>query len=172
VPQLSASDLTAVLLQLAATNVTAKHCKQFYDAALARAELLLPGCSLQQCADICWAFHRAEAEVPETFHEQLLACGSHWVEKAVCQEHAVGNNSVSREATHEAANFLDRLSFVGALREQHTLMIAMLDCIVQGIPQVQSESHRNQSLVSRPGGGSACCPVKRSCLPAESRAAA
>lgn len=137
VPELSTSALTAVSLQMAATNVPAPvsgSVSEFYAACVARAYTLVPSCSLQQIADLCWAFFRAQVPLSDAFHIRVVQAAQTWT--VVHMGDFKNAAEVSRESTHEAANFMFRLSKAKMLAYDDDICCKMLYIIASGVKQV------------------------------------
>lgn len=147
VPSLSASHLTAVTLQMAATNVPADSIADFYAACVCRAHAILPQCSVQQLADLSWAFCRAAATTPRRFHTDVRDAAGMWATAQLgCLEETP---LISRESAHEAANFLFRLTKAQLLRPDGHLSLRMLFIVAAGAKQVRLLEH--QSLLQAAG---------------------
>lgn len=156
-PTLRRHELTAVLLQFAGTNVAAAHLNSFYSTASQCAVKEFPKCSLQQLADITWAFHRAQADVPASFHRLVAEYAERWLEKRLKEEESVSasvavqhgkyswthsNESTKksgRDMAKEAANFLYRVSHVeGCVKVlRGDLIIGMLHIVSKGAKHVR-----------------------------------
>eukprot|EP00892_Ulva_mutabilis_P012816 jgi/Ulvmu1/9907/UM057_0064.1 len=144
VPELSSSALTAVSLQMAATNVPAHCMPGFYAACVARAQMLVPLCSLQELADLCWAFFRAQVVAPVEFHAGVLNAAQSWANACMSDNQAA--LVVSRESAHEAANFLFRLHKAGLLPPDCDLSRQMLHIVAAGTKQVLRADHKTARI--------------------------
>lgn len=118
---------------MAATNVPADRMPEFYSCCITRAQELVPLCSLQQLADLSWAFFRAQASPTSTFHLQVRESALSWVTAQLGTLDMLP--LISREDAHEAANFLSRLFKAQLLHTDDPLSRQMLFIVAAGINQ-------------------------------------
>lgn len=131
---LEPAELTAVSLQMAATNVPAQAVPDFYAACISRAQEVAHLCALQQLTDLSWAFFRAQVPIPEEFSDKVRDSALLW---AYLRLGDMDNlPTIRRECAHEAANFLFRLSKANLILPDDSLSAKMLFIVTAGASQV------------------------------------